>query len=135
MTEAYTWERYAQEAGVEPFTLRGTPVGDISITNPSGAQLIAINEALARGDVAGVLRGICGDAYADMMEVFGSIGHKALPKITEDLMDHFDLYEEYRLKGPGGGVVRAKRPTEIRRLLQMGYEIQGEAGGPSRPSS
>jgi hypothetical protein len=50
-----------------------------------------------------------------------------MPSLTEDLMDHFDLYEPVTLVGPGGGKVTRKRPLEIQTLINQGYRPVGEA--------
>ncbi len=50
-----------------------------------------------------------------------------MPALTEDLMDHFDLYEPVTLVGPGGGKLTRKRPREIQALINQGYRPMGEA--------
>jgi triosephosphate isomerase len=82
---------------------------------------------LREGDLELILASLTGDQWERLQELLGGVGHKAMPKLTEDLMDHFDLYEPVTLIGAGGGKVTRKRPTEIQALLNQGYRPVGEA--------
>lgn len=121
-----TWDEYAEEAKIEPFELVVSKDETLTFTVPSGAALMHITQGLRAGDLELILNALAGDQWPRLEELFGSVGHKALPALTEDLMDHFDLYEPVTLIGPGGGKVTRKRPTEINAMLNQGYRPVGE---------
>jgi len=121
------WDQYVEEAKIEAFRL---PISDdetLVFENPSGAGLVQIMHGLRNGDLELILSALAGDQWPRLQELFGSVGHKALPALTEDLMDHFDLYEPVTLVGPGGGKLTRKRPREIQALINQGYRPVGEA--------
>lgn len=128
MAQTKTWDQYTQEAKLEPFPLVISDDETLVIESPSGAALLRITEGLQQGDLVTILSALVGeDHWARLQELFGGVGHKAVPALTEDLMDHFDLYEEVTLVGPGGGRVTRKRPREIQALINQGYRPAGEA--------
>jgi hypothetical protein len=127
MSAMKTWDQYAEEAKIEPFHLKVSEDETLVFEAPSGAALIHIMHGLRQGDLVLILSSLAGDAWPRLEELFGGIGHKALPSLTEDLMDHFDLYEPVTLIGPGGGKVTRKRPRQIQQLLDQGYRPMGEA--------
>jgi hypothetical protein len=121
------WDQYVEEAKIAPFNL---PVSDdetLVFENPSGEALLQIMQGLRTGDLEAILANLAGDNWPRLQELFGSAGHKVMPALTEDLMDHFDLYEPVTLVGPGGGKVTRKRPREIQTLINQGYRPLGEA--------
>lgn len=122
-----TWDDYAAEAKIEPFRLVISADETLVIEPPTGAALMHIMQGLRSGDIVLILSSLAGDHWQRLEELFGGIGHKALPALTEDMMDHFDLYEPVTLIGPGGGKVIRKRPTEIQAMLNQGYRPAGEA--------
>lgn len=124
------WDQYVEEAKVAPFLLPISDEETLTFENPSGAALVQIMHGLRNGDLELILASLSGDNWARLQELFGNAGHKVLPKLTEDLMDHFDLYEPVTLVGPGGGKLTRKRPREIQALINQGYRPMGEA--PSR---
>lgn len=124
----HNWDTYVEEAKIEPFRLRISDDETLVIEAPTGAALMNIMRGLRAGDLELILVSLAGDNWERLEELFGHAGHKALPKLTEDLMDHFDLYEQVTLIGPGGGKVTRKRPTDIQALLNQGYRPVGEAG-------
>jgi len=124
------WNQYAEEAAIEPFRLVISDDETLVFENPTGAALVQIMHGLRTGDIELILASLAGDQWGRLQELFGGIGHKALPALTEDLMDHFDLYEPVTLIGPGGGKVTRKRPRDIQTLINQGYRPAGEA--PSR---
>lgn len=121
-----TWDQYAEEAKIEPFRLKVSEDETLVFEAPSGAALIHIMQGLRQGDLVLILSSLAGDSWPRLEELFGGVGHKALPALTEDLMDHFDLYEPVTLVGPGGGKVTRKRPREIQQLINQGYKPLGE---------
>lgn len=122
-----TWDEYAEEAEIEPFPLVISETETLVIEMPSGAALMHIMHGLRSGDLEVIMHSLAGDAWPRLEELFGGVGHKALPALCEDLMEHFDLYEDVTLIGPGGGKVTRKRPTDIARLLNQGYRPVGES--------
>ena len=122
-----TWDEYAKEAEIEPFELVISEDETLTIEAPSGNALVRIMQGLRNGDLLVILQALTGDAWPRLEELFGGVGHKVMPALTEDLMDHFDLYEEVHLVGPSGGVKKVKRPTEVQRLMALGYRPVGEA--------
>lgn len=122
------WDEYVEEAKIEPFELPVSADETLVIEAPTGASLMHIMQGLRQGDLELILSSLAGDSWPRLEELFGGVGHKALPKLTEDMMDHFDLYEPVTLIGPGGGKVTRKRPTDIQALLNQGYRPAGEAG-------
>ncbi len=122
-----TWDQYAEEAKIEPFRLPVSEDETLVFEAPSGAALMHIMRGLREGDLEVILSSLAGDQWPRLEELFGGVGHKALPALTEDLMDHFDLYEPVTLVGPGGGKVTRKRPREIQTLINQGYRPLGEA--------
>lgn len=121
------WDEYAAEAKIEPFKLVISDDETLVFETPTGASLMHIMHGLRNGDLEVILSALAGDQWPRLEELFGGVGHKALPALTEDLMDHFDLYEPVTLVGPGGGKVTRKRPTDINMLINQGYHPMGEA--------
>lgn len=126
------WDEYVEEARIEPFRLEVSEDETLVFEAPSGAALMNIMRGLRQGDLELILASLAGDQWDRLQELFGGAGHKALPALTEDLMDHFDLYDEVTLIGPGGGKVKRKRPREIQAMLNQGYRPMGEA--PASPA-
>ena len=126
MTREYKWDDYAREAEVPPFVLRVSEDEKIEVQNPTGVQIMRLGQGLRTGDMELMLIALTGDAHTQVMGLLGKVGHKALPKLIEDLMDHFGLYEDVDLRGPLGGVVTERRPDKIRALLRSGYKPLGE---------
>lgn len=122
-----TWDEYAEEAKIDPFILKVSEDETLTFEAPSGAALVQIMRGLRSGDLELILASLAGDQWERLQELFGGIGHKALPALTEDLMDHFELYEPVTLVGPGGGKVTRRRPTDVRALVNQGYRPMGEA--------
>lgn len=122
-----TWDQYVTEAAIEPFEIpTGKDTGAIVIDNPTGARLMRITQGLRTGDLELILVALCGDAWEQVEELMNTAPHGVLPKLVEDMMDHFDLYEDVTLVGPGGGKVTARRPREIQGLINRGYRPVGE---------
>lgn len=126
MTSEYKWDDYAREAEVAPFVLRVSEDEKIAVQNPTGVQIMRLGQGLRAGDLDMMLFALTGDSHGDITRLLGKVGHKALPKLIEDLMDHFGLYEDVDLRGPSGGVVTERRPDKIRALLRSGYKPLGE---------
>ena len=124
------WDTYVAEADAPDFILKVDADTTIRVTNPTGQRVIRLAQAQRAGDLEAVLVALCGDVYPDVSRLLAKAGHKALPKLVEDLMAHFDMYETFELEGPGGGTVKASRPTELQGLLNMGYRVKGGAGAP-----
>lgn len=132
-TTEYSWDDYVDEAAVEPFRLRVSADELIEIHPPNANALVHIHRGWRSGDLELVVTYLTGDAWPRIRELFGepSASHKVLPKIIEDLMDHFDIYEEVSLRGPGGGIVKRKRPRDVKALIEQGYRPAGEAAASS----
>lgn len=126
-TEFKTWDQYTQEAEIDPFLLPVSKDETITIEAPTGVALLRITQGLRSGDLELILRSLAGEHWDRILELLGSATHKALPSLTEDMLDHFDLYEPVTLQGPGGGKVTRKRPREIQALINQGYTPMGEA--------
>jgi hypothetical protein len=124
------WDQYVEEARIEPFRLEVSDDETLVIEAPSGVSLMRIMRGLREGDLEAILIGLTGEQWGRLEELMGGAGHKAMPKLVEDLMDYFELYEPVTLIGPSGGKVTRKRPTDIQQLLNQGYRPAGEA--PSR---
>lgn len=122
-----TWDAYVEEAKVPPFKLQVSKDETLVFECPSGASLLHIAEGTRAGDLQLILNALAGDQWDRVEELLGTAGHKALPRLVEDMMDHFDLYQTVTLVGPGGGKVKRKRPTDIQALLDQGYRPAGEA--------
>lgn len=122
----YSWDKYVKEAEGEPFTLRIDDKKKLVFDMPTGTGLMRIDQGMRTGDVELILRAIAGDQWPELEKLFGKAGHKAFVNIAEDMLDHFDLYEEVTLIGPGGGRVKRKRPREIRAMMEQGYRPAGE---------
>lgn len=127
--ETRYWDQYAAEAEVPDFVIKASKDGDevLRVHNPTGVQIMRVAQGIRSGDLDLMLLGLTGDRYEDAVRLLSTAGHKALPSLIEDLMDHFGLYEEIELVGPGGGVVRETRPTKVQQLLKVGYKVKGEA--------
>lgn len=121
------WDEYVEEARIEPFRLEVSDDETLVFEAPTGAAFMNIMRGIRGGDLELILANLAGDQWPRLEELFGSAGHKALPALAEDLLDHFDLYEPVTLVGPGGGKVTRKRPTEIQAMLNQGYRPVGEA--------
>lgn len=122
-----TWDQYVAEAKIEPFELKVTDDETLVFEAPTGVSLIRIMRGLRDGDLEAILVALAGDTWPRLEELLGGAGHKAMPRLCEDLMDHFDLYEPVTLVGPSGGKVTRQRPTDIQALLNQGYRPVGEA--------
>lgn len=122
---SYSWDKYVDEAKAEDFVLK-TADGEIRITNPTGARVMRVSQGMRANDLDLILLGLTGDAYKEVSALLAQVGHKALPRLIEDIQEHFDMYEEIELVGPGGGTVKASKPTELRALFNMGYKPVGE---------
>lgn len=120
----HSWDKYVEEAEAEDFVLT-TADGEIRITNPTGTRVLRVAQGMRAGDLDAILLGLTGEAYAEVSKLLAVAGHKALPKLIEDIMDHFDMYDDVELVGPGGGTVTASRPREIRGLIANGYTPKG----------
>lgn len=127
MSTFKTWDQYVDEAKVEPFRLPVSEEETIVIEAPSGVALMRIMQGIRSGDLELILRALTGEQWERITELLGGASHKALPSLTEDMLDHFDLYEPVTLVGPGGGKVTVKRPREIQALINQGYRPAGEA--------
>lgn len=121
-----TWDQYVAEASIDPFVIKA---GDesIEVDNPTGARLLQITRGLRSGDLELILVALCGDAWPQVEALMEGAPHGVLPALVEDMMDHFDLYDEVTLIGPGGGKVTSSRPREIQSLLSKGYRVAGES--------
>lgn len=122
-----SWDDYAEEAKIAPFPLRISDDETLIFETPSSAALVQIMHGLRNGDLEIILASLAGENWPRLQELFGGVGHKAMPALTEDLMDHFDLYEPVVLIGPGGGKVTRTRPRQIQALINQGYRPAGEA--------
>lgn len=125
--EFKTWDQYAGEAEVPPFEL---PIGadeTLIFECPTGVGLMRISQGIRTGDLELILRAITGDQWDRIENLLGTAGHKVLANLVEDMLDHFDLYEDVTLVSPDGGKRKARRPREIQRLLDLGYRPAGEA--------
>ena len=125
--ESYNWDQYVAEAEAPDFVLKSGDEEKMRVHNPTGVQIMRVSQGLRSGDLDLMLVGLTGEAYPQAIELLSKAGHKALPRLVEDLMDHFNLYDEIELVGPGGGTVRETRPTKILQLLKLGYVVKGEA--------
>lgn len=122
-----TWDTFAAEAARPDYVL-GMPDGaaPLHITNPTAVQVFRIGRAVRDGDDEAIVINLCGDSYARLLPLLAKTGNKAVPAFIEVLMEHFDMYEDVELVGPGGGKVTKRKPTEIQRLLRIGYKVSGE---------
>lgn len=125
--EFKTWDSYVEEAALDPFVLKVSDEETLTFEAPTGVALMRYMQGLRSGDLELMLRSIVGDQWDRVVELLGTASHKALPRLVEDLGDHFDIYEPVTLIGPGGGKVKAKKPSEIQALLNQGYRPAGEA--------
>jgi hypothetical protein len=125
--EFKTWDQYTEEAAIAPFRLVISETETLVFEAPSGTALIRIMHGLRAGDLEAILVALVGEQWQRVEELLGQAGHKALPALVEDMMEHFDLYEPVTLIGPGGGKVTRSRPRDIQRLLEQGYRPAGEA--------
>lgn len=123
----YTWDTYVEEAKGEPFRLKVDEETSLVFEMPTSTALLRVMEGLRSGDLELILRAIVGDEWYEVEKLLSRAGHKALPSLVEDMLDHFDLYPEVTLVGPGGGKVKRKRPREIEAMLEQGYRPLGEA--------
>lgn len=124
--QEYSWDDYAEEAAGEPFRLRKPDGEVVEFEMPSGTAIMRIQQGFRAGDAEAMLRGLVGDNWHVLEELLAKTGHKALRSIVDDMMAHFDLYDEVTLVGPGGGRVKVSRPTEINALIEQGYRPLGE---------
>ena len=122
--KTYVWDTYVEEADAPDFVLIRRKDGTelLRVTNPTGTRVMRVSEGLRRGDLEVILMGLTGDAFPDAKELLGKAGAKALPRLVEDLMAHFGMYDEVDLVAPGGNVIKVTKPTEIRALLKAGYQ-------------
>lgn len=122
--KTYNWDDYTAEAEAPDFVLT-TADGEIRITNPTGARVVRLAQAMQRGDMDAMLLALTGDAYPEVNKLLATSGHKALPRLLEDLQQHFDMYDDVELVSPDGVTVKATTPKRIRELLALGYVSGG----------
>lgn len=122
-----SWDQYTEEAAGEPFRLPINEEETLVFEMPSGTALLRILQGLRSGDLELILRSVVGEDWPRIEHLLSKAGHKALPMLVEDMLDHFDLYEPVTLIGPSGGKVTKKRPREIQMLINQGYRPAGEA--------
>lgn len=120
------WDQYATEAEVPPFELPVSDEETLVFECPSGTALLRVSQGMRSGDLELILRAVVGEQWERVEQLLGGAGHKAFPALVEDMMAHFDMYEDVALVSPDGGKRTARRPTEIRRLLAIGYRPVGE---------
>lgn len=120
------FNKYVEEAKAPDFVIKIDDTNEIRVTNPDYMRLERFAQGSRSGDLDLVLSSLCGDATNDIKKMLAKAGHKAVPALMEDIMDHFDMYDEIELVGPGGGVVSEKRPTKIKALIGLGYRPKGE---------
>ena len=120
--ETYIWDDYVEEADAPDFVMRNR-AGDevLRVTNPTGVRIMRVSEGLRDGDLDVVLLGLTGDGYAAAVKLLTKAGSKALPRLVEDMMHHFDMYDEVELVAPGGNIIKVTKPTELRALMAQGY--------------
>lgn len=121
------WDEYQEEAAGEPFRLEVSEEETLEFTMPSGIALMRIHQGLREGDLALILHAVTGEHWPRVEQLLETAGHKSVAALTEDLLDHFDIYEKVTLVGPSGGRVVRKRPREIRAMIEQGYRPVGEA--------
>lgn len=117
----YNWDSYVQEAAAPDFVLK-TGDEEIRVTNPTGVQVMRMAQGVRSGDLDAILLALTGESYPQIRTLVNQAGFKALPKLIEDLMAHFDMHEDVELVGPNGDRVTEKSPTKIRLLLKKGYQ-------------
>lgn len=125
-TEFKSWDQYTREAQVPPFELPVSDEETLVFECPSGTALLRVSQGLRNGDIELILRAVVGDQWERVEELLGAAGHKAFPALVEDMMAHFELYEDVPMVSPDGGKRTARRPSEIKRLLAIGYRPVGE---------
>lgn len=125
-TDFKTWDQYTREAEVPPFELPVSAEETLTFECPSGTALLRVMQGLRSGDLELILRAVVGEQWQRVEELLGNAGHKAFPALVEDMMAHFDMYDDVALVSPDGGKRTARRPTEIKRLLDIGYRPVGE---------
>lgn len=123
----FLWDTYVEEAKVDPFNLKVSADETIVIPGPNGMATIRINQGVRDGDLEIILYALVGEHWPRIQELLEAANSGAFESLVEDMMEHFNLYHDVVLIGPGGGKVKEKRPTKIKRLLDMGYREQGEA--------
>lgn len=122
------WDQYVTEANIDAFEIpTGKESGPIVISNPTANQIMRISQGLRTGDLELIIVNLCGDSWEQVEALMETAPHGVLPVLVEDMMAHFDLYEDVTLVGPGGGKVTAKRPREIQGFINRGYRPVGEA--------
>ena len=122
-----SWDAYVDEARIEPFRLVVSEDETLVFEAPSGNALMRIMQGIREGDLELILHALAGEQWDRVTELFEGASHKVLPNLVEDMLDHFDLYEDVTLVGPGGGKVTRRRPRDIQTLINQGYRPAGEA--------
>jgi len=124
------WDQYVEEARIPPFEIVVSDEETLVIEAPTGVALERYAEGARKGDLALVMWALVGDHWDRIRELLGKPGtsHKAMRNLIEDLCDHFQLYEPVTFVGPSGGKKTVTRPTEMQRLVDMGWRpAMGEA--------
>ena len=122
-----TWDQYKEEAKKEPFQLPISAEETLIIEAPTGGQLIQWARAYRTQDLEAMIITLCGSQWQRVESLISEAGSSALENLTMDIMMHFDLTEDVKLIGPGGGVVTERDPRKIRALVKTGYKVAGEA--------
>ena len=124
-TQFKTWDQFVADAQSDPYVLTH-PDGEITIEVPTGMQVIRLARGVRDGDDEAVLAALTGYAWPKVKGLITTAPHGVVPALTETLMDHFGLYEDVTLVGPGGGSRTERIPRKIRALMNQGWTIQGE---------
>lgn len=128
----YSWDKYVEEAKGEPFILN-TNGEKLVFEMPSGIALIQVAKGHRAGDPELILYAVAGEQWDKLRELLGSAGHRAMKDLVDDMMDHFDLYEDVKLVSPNGDkTLTRRRPREIQVMLEQGWRPAGEAPASSR---
>lgn len=88
------WDAYVNEAKQPPFELVVDDDKTITITAPTGGQIIDAEKTYREGGgIADAITTVCGDAADDVLKVVRDAPASAMNQLLLDLMDHFKVAE------------------------------------------
>lgn len=83
------WDTYVQEAAKPPFEVEVSDEQVITISAPTGGQIIEAQRLAAQGDLEAQLRVICGEAADEMLPLIKAAPGDAMRAFLTDVMAHF----------------------------------------------
>ena len=90
MSKMKSLDQYRKEANISPFVLEVDDNKSITVQPPTGDDILELTN-VSIDDAVGLLQGLCGDSYDEVMEVLGKEPAPVLFAVIMDMMKHFGI--------------------------------------------